>query len=415
MTGTLGPGLGYGRAARFMYIATASQTTFSGPDSSTEALTLSYTPNFVEVAVNGLWLPPTDYTASNGSSVVFASGLTAGDIVYVYVLSVLAIADAISFAGVQSLTATQKAQARANTGVLCTPQGRLTLQTAVPVMVATQSAKTTIYYTPYVGNHIPIYDGANTTPKVFSELSIATTDTAKSPAAIGASKVNDWFVWEDAGVMRLIHGPDWTSDTARSAGTALVMVNGILLNSVAITNGPAASRGTYVGTTRSNASSQLDWIIGTAAVGGGAAFFYVWNTYNRVSVTASVTDNTGSWTYGTNAWRATNASASNRVSFVSGLPEEGSIAFNFANGRPAASVISWGEAGVVLDSTTGASVTGRVLNPTAGTYDSGTTATLAVAPQTGAHYVQAVELGDGATNVTWFGSTKQVFTFSSRM
>jgi hypothetical protein len=89
---------------------------------------------------------------------------------------------------------------------------------------------------------------------------------------MGASKVNDWFVWNDAGTIRLSHGPDWTSDTARSAGTALVMVNGILLNNVGITNGPAASRGTYVGTTRSNASSQIDFIIGGTGAGGVAVF-----------------------------------------------------------------------------------------------------------------------------------------------
>jgi hypothetical protein len=32
-------------------------------------------------------------------------------------------------------------------------------------------------------------------PKTFSEVSVATADTTKNPAAIGASKVNDWFIW----------------------------------------------------------------------------------------------------------------------------------------------------------------------------------------------------------------------------
>jgi hypothetical protein len=93
MPGTLGPGIGYGKAARFMYIATAAQVTFSGADSSAQALTMSYTPGYVEVIVNGKWLPPQDYTATNGSSVVLNSGCIAGDIVYVYVLSVLSVAN----------------------------------------------------------------------------------------------------------------------------------------------------------------------------------------------------------------------------------------------------------------------------------------------------------------------------------
>jgi len=150
-----------------------------------------------------------------------------------------------------------------------------------------------------VGNRVPIYDGTNMVMTTFAELSVATTDTTKNPAAIGASKVNDWFVWSDAGTVRIGHGPDWTSDTARSAGTALVMVNGILLNNTSITNGPAASRGTYVGTTRSNASSQLDWIFGGLSVGGTAGFFGVWNIYNRRRVVSLVGDLTDTWTYGT--------------------------------------------------------------------------------------------------------------------
>jgi hypothetical protein len=124
---------------------------------------------------------------------------------------------------------TQLQASAAASGILTLPQGTgLTLVTATPVMTTTQSAKTTIFYTPYHGNLVPIYDGTNMVPTAVAEISVATTDTTKSPAAIGASKVNDWFVWSDAGTIRIGHGPDWTSDTARSAGTALVMVNGIL-------------------------------------------------------------------------------------------------------------------------------------------------------------------------------------------
>lgn len=203
------------------------------------------------------------------------------------------------------------------------PQGRLTLQTGVPVMTSTQSAQTTVYYTPYNGLFIPIYDGSSMTmTSIGAELSIATTDTAKSPAAIGASKVNDWFVWNDGGTMRLVHGPDWTSDTARAAGGALVAVNGIFLNNVSITNGPAASRGTWVGTTRSNSSSQIDWIYGAIASGGTAGFFGIWNAFNRHKVWSFTGDSTDSWTYGSTTTRSANAKATMRATFVSGIVED---------------------------------------------------------------------------------------------
>jgi hypothetical protein len=190
-------------------------------------------------------------------------------------------------------------------------------------MTTTQSAKTTIYYTPYVSNLVPIYNGTSFAMTAFSELSVLTTDATKSPAAIGVNKVNDWFVWNDAGTIRIGHGPDWTSDTVRSAGTALVMVNGILLNDAAITNGPAAQRGTYVGTTRSNASSQLDWIYGAVAGAGGTpGVFGVWNMFHRRLVASFVGTTVDSWTYSSTTVRAANGSNNTRHSFVSGLAED---------------------------------------------------------------------------------------------
>ncbi|MFB6449059.1 hypothetical protein [Bradyrhizobium tunisiense] len=298
------------------------------------------------------------------------------------------------------------------------PQGRLTLQTATPVMSTSQAAKTTIYYTPHVGNMVPLYDGTNMVPTAFAEISVATTDTTKNPAAIGASKVNDWFVWDDAGTKRLSHGPDWTNDTTRSAGTALVMVNGIYLNNASITNGPAASRGTWVGTTRSNASSQLDWILGSAAAGGGMASLYVWNAYNQVRVSTTVSDNTASWTYGTATIRELNNSAANRINFVSGLASHGVQAALSIMIRPAASVSAVGEAGLSLDSTTTCEIIGRVTNPTTNTMDLNPGVSWAYAPQIGAHFITGVEKGDGSTTATYFGLSavqRQALTFSTSM
>ena len=249
------------------------------------------------------------YGGSNGTSLVnFAAGQT--------------IDIQVTPIGPSDLDAGGRTASFGLSGASVTPQGRLTLQSGVPVMTTTQSAKTTIYYTPYVGDQIPIYDGANMAPTTFAELSAATTDTAKNPAAIGASKVNDWFVWNDAGTLRLSHGPDWTNDTTRSAGTDLVKVKGIWLNNAAITNGPAASRGTWVGTTASNSSSQLEWITGGIGAGGTAASLGVWNAYNRVNVSAFIGDSTDTWTYATSSWRVANNSLTMRVSFICGAKED---------------------------------------------------------------------------------------------
>ena len=211
-----------------------------------------------------------------------------------------------------------------STSTVTVPQGRLTLQSGVPVMTTTQAAKTTIFYSPYTGLLVPLYDGtAFAMASIGTELSQTTTDTTKSPAAVVANSLYDLFVWNDAaGTMRCTRGPAWTSATARSAGTALVMVNGIWLNNAAITNGPAASRGTYVGTVRSNAASQIDWTYGTVAAGGGAGVFGVWNAYNRRLVISMSGNSVDTWSYASTTVRAANASTTFRHSFVCGLAED---------------------------------------------------------------------------------------------
>lgn len=61
----------------FEYVATNLQTTFSGVDANGN--TLSYTAGAIQVFVNGLRQHPDDYTATNGTSVVFGSGLATSD------------------------------------------------------------------------------------------------------------------------------------------------------------------------------------------------------------------------------------------------------------------------------------------------------------------------------------------------
>ena len=63
----------------FTYTATANQTSFSGSDDNGE--TLAYTRYNLDVFLNGAHLDPSDYTATNGTAVVLASGATVGDTV----------------------------------------------------------------------------------------------------------------------------------------------------------------------------------------------------------------------------------------------------------------------------------------------------------------------------------------------
>lgn len=329
---------------------------------------------------------------------------------------------------------------------LIPPQGRLTLTSNTPVMTATASGQTTIYYTPYIGRFVPIYDGTRfVLTDTGGQLSQTTTDTTKSPAATGTfgSATNvpacyDMFVWNDSGTIRCTRGPGWTYSSTvtmtiatpcvvswtshglsegmavvltttgalptglsantvyyvgRSPGTnsfnlstsvanaaagtfiatsgsqsgthtmtcyvisrgtgagttELQLLNGFYTNKNAITNGPSANQGTYVGTVLSNTSSSIDWIFGARSSGGTAGVFGVWNAYNRVLFSTSVQDSSASWTYATNTWQPLNAGGTgsglnNRVTLVNGLQVDYSLAIasisttNSNNGTTAGSL-----------------------------------------------------------------------------
>ena len=67
-----------GIRSRFIYTATAGQTTFTGADDNNK--TLGYTDSeYVDVYLNGVLLEPADYTATSKTSVVLDSGAAVGD------------------------------------------------------------------------------------------------------------------------------------------------------------------------------------------------------------------------------------------------------------------------------------------------------------------------------------------------
>ena len=77
----------------FIYTATATQTTFSGNDDSSNSL--SYTAGQIDVFLNGSRLAPADFTATNGTSVVLGSGAVANDIVQINAFGSFSVADVI--------------------------------------------------------------------------------------------------------------------------------------------------------------------------------------------------------------------------------------------------------------------------------------------------------------------------------
>lgn len=295
------------------------------------------------------------------------------------------------------------------------PQGRLTLQSATPIMSSSQTAKTTIYYTEDVGRWVPVYDGSSWTMTEFtSELSNDTTasSTGKAgPAAVTTNSNYDLFVWSDSGTLRLTRGPAWTSDTARGTGagtTELERVAGVYTNKQSITNGPAANRGTYVGTVRSDGSSQINYKFGSLASGGGSSIIGVWNMYNRRAVHTIVQESDNSWSYSTTTWRSANNSTNNRVSFVCGMSEDAVAAFY--TGISYGAGTGGGGLAVGVDSTSAFTGTTASVASNGSAASNGTGIYVGL-PGLGWHFLQALEIGLVGTN-TFYGDNGGTVTQS---
>jgi len=87
---------GTGVRSRFIYTATASQTTFSGADDNSK--TLKYADSaYVDVFLNGVCLVPgTDYTASTKTSVVLTQAASLSDTLEVVAYDIATISDTVS-------------------------------------------------------------------------------------------------------------------------------------------------------------------------------------------------------------------------------------------------------------------------------------------------------------------------------
>lgn len=87
---------------RDRFVATSGQTSFA---------TSGYTPNFVDVYLDGVKLDSSEYTATNGSDVVLASGASTGQIMEVVAFSSFDVADIRNMTqplGLKNYTTTQR-------------------------------------------------------------------------------------------------------------------------------------------------------------------------------------------------------------------------------------------------------------------------------------------------------------------
>ncbi len=262
--------------------------------------------------------------------------------------------------------------------VITACQGRLTLTTVTPVTTADVTAATTLYFTPFRGNVIALYDGSSAWSLIeFSEISIAIPATT--------SQMYDVWVYNSSGTATL-ELLAWTNDTTRA--TALTTQDGVYVKTGATTR-------RYVGSVRTTTvSGQTE---------DSESKRYVWNYYNRCCRHMKKVDTTDTWTYSTASFRQANAAATNQLDFVIGVSEDAVNAVVYANAVSSTASIRAVASGIGLDSTTVNTAdlwdTGLVSNGLRGYAKAFYNRPIAV----GRHTLVWLEQGAGADTQTWSG------------
>lgn len=272
------------------------------------------------------------------------------------------------------LTAGALDQFKVDNLFLSTVEGRLTLQSGTAVPSTDQTAKTTVYFTPYRGNRIALYDGTSAwNVRSFSELSIAV------PSAV--FRIYDVFAYDNSGTVAL-EALAWDSggqvtfspismtnaspvsvlydghpfETGQFGGVSgsggLTSINSKVwsmtkVNTDNFTIDGSVGNGTYtsgatfhkVATDRATALTTQDGVlvktgattrrylgsIMTTDTSGqcedSVTKRFLWNYYNRVPRDLRRLESTSSWTYSTATERMANNSIDNRVQCLIGVAE----------------------------------------------------------------------------------------------
>ena len=215
------------------------------------------------------------------------------------------------------------------------PQGYLTPVSGTPIITSDATAVTAVYYTPYIGLLVPIYNGTSFVPtSIVSELQLTLVSSH------AASNIYDFYIFNLSGVPTLGTGPSWSAGSGGSiaagscargtgsGGAALARLQGINTNAVSMTmrygNGTttmvvAPNQGTYVGTLfidTTNGQVTCNRSYGQSRKWG------IWNAYNRTPTYLKAGDSATSWSVTSATFGAQHSNTANSLTVLVGLQEE---------------------------------------------------------------------------------------------
>jgi hypothetical protein len=219
------------------------------------------------------------------------------------------------------------------------PGGRLTLSSSSPVMTADVSDVGSIYYLPFTGQNVPIYDGTNWMEQDIGSSGLSLTLNSTN---MPTTEVFDIYASLQSGSPKLC-ALYWGGNTSRSssAGGAsgaqdarIVQQNGIWVNNAAIATNNCynnttaytfgAGQGTLLGTFYTDAAAKVSWTCNPAATAAGSNnILGIGNIYNQVPYSCTELNSTIAYTLvvttSPGVWREQDNSPDTRITYVDPL------------------------------------------------------------------------------------------------
>lgn len=278
--------------------------------------------------------------------------------------------------------------------------GRLTTETGVPESTSDRTAQTSIYWTPYLGTWLKLYNGsAMTLRNETADLTL----TLNASAHLSGS-IYDVFYFYDSGgpAYRLGTGPAWSSGTARGSGagtTELELFQGALVNknSITLKNGAASYAGiaarqaSFLGAFYATANGQTTDSLSRRLLV---------NYYNKVPRTIYTSLN-GSHTYTTTSWQAWNSNTTigqARADFLVAYPHHYILQAAYMACKYTAVASALDYVGIGINATTSNSMGYDISLGVNGTNISTATGTSNFSPTLGYNYMQGVEKGSATSH-----------------
>lgn len=333
-----------------------------------------------------------------------------------------------------------------------TAGGRLTLVGGQPVPYADVTGASTLYYTPYLGETVALWDGTRWREIVLTEVSLALTLTDATnydvwlylSSGVPTLEVEAWrvsgialtnatnatpvvvtpasstaLVAQDAVYVNGVQGnlganglwavtlvTNPTTFSMSAAGTGAYTASTGWLNARIGADVPSLTDGAYIkGHDRTRRYLGSIRASGTNTCEDSAAKRLVWNVQNRVTRALQRFDATNSWTYSTATWRQANADTANQVALICGLVDNAvqlELATQVSNSSGGAVLV---RVGLGEDNTAAIAATALVQTVTTDGLNTirAAGARMTVTPVPGYHALTWLEYSAAAATTTWYG------------